>query len=172
MMTLDEAWKWYHTTRSQLELFGRLGRKHRKVLPSEITLWNDDKFRFLGGDDISDHSRLCLEHLDDFAVLVLFSVFESIVREKILAEIEVEREDLQQPHLRHIVEQALEASSKNGSYRVLEVFKDRDTGLVEEVNQVRRYRNWVAHGRRDEAPVVMGPEAARARLQRFVDLFF
>ncbi len=38
---------------------------------------------------------------------------------------------------------------EHGSFHwVLEVFKPYGAGLVEEVNQVRKYRNWVAHGRR------------------------
>jgi hypothetical protein len=28
MMTLDEAYVWYYTARSQFELLGRLGKKH------------------------------------------------------------------------------------------------------------------------------------------------
>ena len=33
MMNLDEAWNWYVTTRKQLSLFGRFGRKHWNHLP-------------------------------------------------------------------------------------------------------------------------------------------
>jgi len=40
---------------------------------------------------------------------------------------------------------------------------------MEEVNQVRRYRNWVAHGRRDGPPAAVDPRTAYDRLQRFLD---
>jgi uncharacterized protein YutE (UPF0331/DUF86 family) len=54
-------------------------------------------------------------------------------------------------------------------YRVLEAYKILDPNLIEEVNQVRRYRNWVAHGRRGVPPDNVGPEAAYDRLGRFLE---
>ena len=36
-------------------------------------------------------SAFCLGHLDDFAVLILFSVFESVVRAQVLSEVEDEK---------------------------------------------------------------------------------
>ena len=44
-----------------------------------------------------------------------------------------------------------------------------DAALVEEVSQGRRYRNWVAHGRRGEPPDAVDPRTASNRLQRFLD---
>ena len=55
-------------------------------------------------------------------------------------------------------------------YRVLEVFKGRDAGLVEEVNQVRSYRNRAAHGRRTAKPAAVDPETAFRRLKEFLDV--
>ena len=66
-------------TREQLKLFGRLGRKHWDELPWDGTLGKDDKLRSLEAEGIVAGSAFFLDHLDDFAVLILFSVFESIV---------------------------------------------------------------------------------------------
>jgi hypothetical protein len=58
---------------------------------------------------------------------------------------------------------------QSGSFgRVTERFKSMDPNLVEEVNQVRIYRNWVAHGRRTERPAAVTPEKAYDRLTRFL----
>jgi len=54
-------------------------------------------------------------------------------------------------------------------YRVLETFKGNGAELVEEVNQVRRYRNWVAHGRRTAKPHAVDPETAFNRLKAFLE---
>jgi hypothetical protein len=60
-------------------------------------------------------------------------------------------------------------SIEQGSFfRVLEPYKDVDANLVEEVNQVRRYRNWVAHGRRTDQPAAVDPTTAYGRLKRFL----
>jgi hypothetical protein len=51
---------------------------------------------------------------------------------------------------------------------VLEPFKKGHADLVEEVHQVRRYRNWVAHGRRDQPRDRVHPQLAYDRLTRFL----
>jgi len=38
------------------------------------------------------------------------------------------------------------------------------------MNQVRRYRNWVAHGRRTAKPDAVDPETAFRRLKEFLDV--
>jgi hypothetical protein len=60
---------------------------------------------------------------------------------------------------------------ENNSFynNVLRHCKAVGADLVEEVNQVRKYRNWVAHGRRGEQPDAVDPATARDRLQRFLD---
>ncbi len=94
MMDLDDAWHWYVTTRKQLQLSGRLGRKHWDDLPWGGPLGRDDHFKQLGSDVVVADSKFCLEHLDDFAVLILFSVFESIVRDQVLSEVEDEKAEI------------------------------------------------------------------------------
>jgi hypothetical protein len=58
---------------------------------------------------------------------------------------------------------------QSGSFsKVVKAFKGMSTDLIEEVNQVRRYRNWVAHARRGEQPAYVDPPLAHARLKRFL----
>lgn len=63
----------------------------------------------------------------------------------------------------------MEQIAEGSFFRVLQPFKDVDANLVEEVNQVRRYRNWVAHGRGGEEPANVTPSIAYDRLQRFLE---
>jgi hypothetical protein len=101
----------------------------------------------------------------------LFSVFEGIVREKVLRD--VDREFPVPPN--HVaIRDAIDTMKKglrHGSFfnHVLKPFKALAPDLIEEVNQVRRYRNWVAHGRRGPQPPSVAPGAALDRLQRFLD---
>ena len=148
MMTLEDAWDWYETTRSQLHRFARLGRKLWDRLPEDNPLWKDDDFKSLEPDTIRSDSESSREHLDDFAVTILFSVFEATVRDRVLKQIADERASIGPKLLAGVIDASLRDLRKRGFYRILDVFKGIDAGLVEEVNQVRRYRNWVAHGRR------------------------
>lgn len=170
MMTLDEAWRWYLTTRSQLQMFGRLGRKYWDFLPWDGPLGKDDKFKRLESDTIVTDAGFGLEHLDDFAVLILFSVFESIIRDRVLEDVRIERGRLSHVLVTQIVDDAIQNIEQGSFFRVLEVYKGQDVELVEEVNQVRKYRNWVAHGRRTDRPDAVEPDTAYDRLKRFLDL--
>jgi hypothetical protein len=68
------------------------------------------------------------------------------------------------------VEAAVQEIEHGSFYRVLEVFKDGGAELVEEVPPPRRYRNWVAHGRRTAKPPAVDPETAFRRLKTFLDV--
>jgi hypothetical protein len=170
MIGLDDAWNWYETTRKQLQLFGRLGRKHWDHLRWDGTLGRDEKLKSLEAEEIITGSSFCLDHLDDFAVLILFSVFESVVRAQVLSEVEDEKRRLRHELIIQIVTDATDEIEHGSFYRVLEVFKGLDANLVEKVNQVRRYRNWVAHGRRTAKPDAVDPETAFRRLKDFLDV--
>ncbi len=170
MMTLEDAWKWYITTKRQLDLFSRLGRKHWNDLPWDGALGRDDQLKTLDAGAISEGTEFCLAHLDDFAILVLFSAFEAVVREKVLAMIEDERKRQGRFLVVRILDEARQESRRGRILRLLGFFKNQDAGLVEEVNQVRRYRNWVAHGRRTSPTAAVDPQAAYKRLTRFLEL--
>jgi hypothetical protein len=70
-----------------------------------------------------------------------------------------------------LVDDSIQDVESGSFFRVIEVFKSSETSdLVEEVNQVRKYRNWVAHGRRTDRPEAVDPETAFSRLNRFLEL--
>jgi hypothetical protein len=109
-----------------------------------------------------------LDDLDDLAVLLMFSVFEAMVRSQ--AELDVVRSLPKRLHpaLADAVED-LKEDLRSGSFgRVTKRFQSIDSNLIEEVNQVRRYRNWVAHGRHGAQPAAVTPEKAYDRLTRFL----
>ena len=169
MTTLEEAWKWYRGVRASLRRLGRLADKYWEQLSSDGPLGRDNTFGELDGKIVSDDAKTGLKDLDDFAVFVLFSVFEAAVRDRVLADTQTERELVQHPSLRYWMLQAKEAIEESSFFRVLESFKSSGSAnQVELVNQVRRYRNWVAHGRRGKKPDAVTPEMAYERLQAFL----
>ncbi len=175
MMALDEAWNWYVQTRRHLNLFSRLGERHWQALPWDGPLGRDDRLKPLEADDIVEGVRFCLEPLDDLTILVLFSAFESVIRDRVLSmldrEIEGQASHRDRPFLIGILEEARRDGRRERISRLLRFFRAQDAGLVEEVNQVRRYRNWVAHGRRTARPTGLDPALAYRRLKRFLDRF-
>jgi hypothetical protein len=170
--SLADAWRWYEAARALARTMGRLGEKHWDNLPWDGNLGRDNHFTDLTSKAILIDSRTVLDDLDDLCVLLLFSVFEAAIRERVLKEVEAELT----PPPRHVaIKRALddmrEGIEQGSFYKVLEPYKAVDADLTEQVNQVRRYRNWVAHGRRTEPPAAVTPVIAYDRLRRFLDQF-
>jgi hypothetical protein len=170
MNTLDDAWQWYLSTKRCSTLVRRLARKHWGCWDESSTLGRDDHFRNVKRDDLAEETELAEEHLADFAVFVLFSVFEGEVRELVLERTASERAAIRHPALRTWAmefEEMLRQGSFGNLLRSIKTPEIND--LVEQVNQVRRYRNWVAHGRRGDKEEAVTPAEAHRRLRSLLD---
>ena len=179
MRTLVDAWAWYDQNRKLLVMMNRLGGRYWEELPTGGRLGNDDDFRRFEGHQIQAMAQEVLNELDDLAVFVLFSVFESIVRSQVAKDLQPEVAGLRHPALQRSA-QALLRNIDESSFHanVLELFKQDGkipgslavNSLIEEVSRVRRYRNWVAHGRKEEdrPPQPIPPKDAYDTLQAFL----
>jgi hypothetical protein len=168
MNALDEAWNWYQALRQQARLMERLAEHYWVELPWEGRLGHDDHFRALDQGQVRADAQLALSRLDDQAVVVLFSSFESLVRQQVRDEIEQEVPALRHRALKLAAVDTLQRVDEGSFFHVLQPFKDAHADLVEEVNQVRRYRNWAAHGGRGPRPSGLTPRMAFDRLSRFL----
>jgi hypothetical protein len=168
MKTLRDAWLWYAATSAQLYRMERLAEKHWEELPWAGAFGRDDTFRPLRQPEVVEEAKRGTEPLDDLAVLVFFSVFEAQVRAHVHEQVEREARTLEHPSLRHAAQESLQRIEDGSFFRVLEPFKSIDVHLVEKVNQVRRFRNWVAHGRSNERPAMVDPREAFERLRDFL----
>jgi len=95
--SLADAWRWYEAARALARAMARLGEKHWNDLPWDGALSRDNFLRHLSSAEILNGSQTVLDDLDDLCVLLLFSVFEATIRERVLAEVEAEL-----PPLRHV----------------------------------------------------------------------
>lgn len=168
--SLDEAWSWYQSAKEMLQTTQRLGLKHWNDLPWTGPLGQDNRLRHLEATHLIEKSKRAAEELDDLGVFLLFSIFEAEFRGQAQADLAAQRAVAKHPVMQHAARTLLEAVRKGPLVRVLAAYKPADPNLVEEVNQVRKYRNWIVHGRRREKPTTVTPEMARDRLQRFLTL--
>ena len=122
--------------------------------------------------NLPSQTRTALDYLGDLAIVVMFSVFESLVRDRVLTHFEAATSGTIDPVLRRALDATRDGLAEGSFYRILEAHKERGNvernDLIEEVNQVRKYRNWVAHGRRGSQPDLVTPQAAYDRLQAFL----
>jgi hypothetical protein len=167
--SLADAWRWYETARRLARTMERLGERHWNTLPWDGDLGHDNHLKHLTSAGILNDTEMFLSDLDDLCVLLLFSVFEATIREQVLAEVEAELPPLRHVAIKRALDDMKEGIEHGSFFKVLEPYKDIDANLIEQVNQVRRYRNWVAHGRRTAQPAAVDPTAAYDRLKRFLD---
>jgi hypothetical protein len=152
----------------------RLGERHWSD-PSlaGASIWTDDSFRMLEASAIVAETTVSLRPIDDLAIVLLFSVFESQVRDYLIELIEPQAARVSDPILKEAVEDAMQGVREGSFYRrVLEPLKKQDrisAEVVTQVDQIRDYRNWVAHGRRDAPTNNVTAQMAYDRLRKFLD---
>jgi hypothetical protein len=107
--SLADAWRWYEGARLLAQTMERLGKKHWNNLPWEGDLGRDYHLKDLTSENILDGSNAFLDDLDDLCVLLLFSVFESAIRDRVLADVEAEL-----PPLHHVGHQTCSRRNERG----------------------------------------------------------
>lgn len=167
--SLEDAWKWYGIVKQLAQAMSSMGKKHWDALPWTGPLGQDQRLCHLQASEIIDRTKLILSDLDDLGALLMFSVFEATVRDRALAEVAAELPTLGHLALQHAVRQMNDALEHGSFYKVTEAYKALDPYLIEQVNQVRKYRNWVAHGRRGEPQNAVDPKTAFTRLKQFLE---
>lgn len=177
MKTLMEAWRWYDAARMNLIRMRRLGSRHwSDDSLANASIWSDDKFKNVEADEIVQGANRALGPLEDLGVLVLFSVFEAAVRDHLDAMVRPLTGNLGHPILEHAAERVLEGI-RQGSFanQVLTPLQDQgriSAPLSDKVKQVRNYRNWIAHGKReprDPAIINLNAREAFKRLREFLE---
>lgn len=179
MKTLGDAWAWYKAVATNAKRLTHLA-EHWDQLPWATAeyewvkkLERDNVLGRVDSGEMREDARRAAKELDELAVLVLFSVFEAIVRDWVEEQVRPEIEQLRHPTLVKAGREVLDAVAQGSFFRLLEPYKlTGNHDLVEQINQIRKYRNWVAHGRNPQnAPATsVTPLDARDRLQQFLDL--
>jgi hypothetical protein len=179
MRTLADAWGWYTAVATNANRLNHIAELWDE-LPWGTTeqewvgrLERDNVLRHVESRHMRGDAHRAAEGLDDLAVLVLFSVFEAIVRDWVEEQVRPEIESLRHRTLKKAGEDVLDAVRQGSFFRLLEPYKaGADANLVEQVNQIRRYRNWVAHGKHpDKQPdALVTPKVAFERLSTFLEL--
>lgn len=178
MKTLIEAWEWYTAARDNLLRMKRLAIRHwNDESLRDSSIWKDERFKQIEAGDLESQTSRALAPLEDLGVLVLFSVFEAAVRDHLEKEIRPESDKIVHLILRQAADEVFDGIRQGSlANHVLTPLKDQgktDPNLSDKVKQVRDYRNWVAHGKREPRPmsvVNLAPLDAFDRLREFLDV--
>jgi hypothetical protein len=179
MRTLEEAWSWYEAVYNGMKRLAHLAKFWGEFPWGQGDAWvdrvaKDNVLRDVEAIDLSRDAGTVTNEHDDLAILVLFSAFEAVVRDHLKAQLAPEISRLKHPSLQKACRDVEEAVEHGSFGRLLEAFKisNDHSHLIEQVNQIRRWRNWVAHGRRPEMRPAdeVRPRDAYDRLSEFLDV--
>lgn len=180
MKTLEDAWNWYRVVAEGTKRLAHLAKFWGQFPWGQGDEWiarveRDNVLRHVEAVDLSNGARVVNDEHDDLAILVLFSVFEAVVRDHLKTQLAPEISRLRHPSLVKAGKEVEEAVEHGSFGRLLQAFKleEKDKNLVEQVNQIRAWRNWVAHGRRQEMrprDAEVRPRDAYERLNEFLKL--
>lgn len=165
MNSVDEVWEWYNAARATTQRLARVAGKHWEHIEG------DNKLRSLDGAKVVADAKLAGSPLNDLAIVMMFSVFEATVRRLLAEQLKRELPSITHPLVLGAVRDRLETLKTRSFAEVLNSFsKGGHANLAEEVRQVRKYRNWITHGRSGKPVDNVDPQSARDRLTRFLVL--
>lgn len=171
-----EAWlEWYNAARNSLRRIQRLAEMYWADLPweADIQMWRDNMLGKLEGEKVAADATEALTRLDDLAVVELFSIFEGIVRTLVAEQVLAASVSLTHPMLKAAAKGAIDAAERRSFAEILNSYSQGGhADLAEQVRQVRRYRNWISHGRRGRELTRIDPKTAYERLRKFLELLF
>jgi hypothetical protein len=170
---LDAGWAWYEATRQSLRRIRRLGEKYWDALPwhGEAEMWRDSAVGKLAGERVATDAQTAASRLDDLAVIELFSIFEGTVRRLVAEQVRIASVSLTHPVLIAAARDAVQAVERRSFAELLTAYgRGGHAALAEQVRQVRKYRNWLSHGRRGNELRKIEPKTAYERLRQFLQL--
>lgn len=160
---LDRVWSWYESVCDSISAAAYLVENAPGRIPPSL------KFADLAPEAALDTLGQTQKEIEDHAVLALFAVFERSILDHLVSTARNVEGRLASALERRMVSEGLKDLDRWRLGDVLDVYKVRiDSRLVGDVKQVKRYRDWVAHGRRSPVPTQMNPKTAYDRLSEFV----
>jgi hypothetical protein len=169
---LDQSWRWYEAARLSLRRLEHL-TKYWDHLPwkSGPVMERDNVIGKLEGTKAAEDAAGALARLADLAVVELFSVFEGVVRALVAEQVRAASLGLSHPMLKAAAKGAVEAAERRSFAEILRSYSQGGhADLTEQVRQIRRYRNWLSHGRRGKPLRQIEPKTAYQRLRLFLEL--
>lgn len=163
MSQLDETIAWYRTVKANQLLVSKVLKDHIEVVPETSPFF---------GLSESEATRMLEEsaaEVEDLTVVALVSFFEQLVIDSLRELVERIETEQTSPTMGALAGYAFRDVERWRFDDILKLFEAAlQHGLLDQVRNIYRYRNWVAHGKRKQKPVITDPVTAYEALSRFL----
>lgn len=167
MKLLDDVIQWYRVTQDSHRVVSSLMESNPESFPPDVV------FATKSPQDALPIIQTALKELDDLVILSLVSIFEKTVLYYLVTATQNASRVLLNPFERAAVKYAVRSPDRWHFQEVLDLFKSivDNPQVVSDVKQVVHYRNWVAHGKKEEekhCQIILDPITAHIRLTEFL----
>lgn len=161
------VWSWFQFARDSIELAVQQVRAEPDRIPPGLVF-----SRHASPQEALAHLAKAKAELDDLMVLVLFAVFEQTLRAHMALTCAETCRGVPSETQASLVSGAFKRLEKCSLEQLLALYKAVvKAGLVKPAQDVKAYRNWVAHGKKEPRPsgvVEIAPATARDSLAGFL----
>jgi hypothetical protein len=164
MGPLDAVWQWFEYARDSIDFTAAQVTKRPRESFGPLVFAQAEP-----GPGPLDNLWRARTELSDLTVLALFAVFEQALLDHLILTGQKVRQGLASGIQDALVSRAFEGLDRWPLGDILDVYKVvLDPALVGMVKQVKDYRDWVAHGKKEAPSARIDPKSAHERLSTFL----
>jgi len=164
MGPFEAVWQWYEYARDSMDFAASEAASTAREIPPSLAL-----ARHATAEEAFENLAKAQSDLDDLTVLALFAIFEQALLDHLLQTSQRVQQGIASRLQGALADKAFRGLDRWPLGEILDVYKVAiDPTLVGLVKQVKDYRDWVAHGKRDAPAARIGPKAAHERLDSFL----
>lgn len=160
----DETIAWYRVIKTNQQLAAKVVRDYTEAVPQSSPFFG------LSEAEATQLLEKSAAEVDDLTVLALVSFFEQLILDHIRGLSEKIKAEQSVSTTKAFTDYAFKDIERWRFLELLKLFEaDIDRSLLDSVRNLYKYRNWVAHGKRQQKSFVTDPVKTHEALSAFLN---
>ncbi|MCY6355267.1 hypothetical protein [Clostridium sp. ZS2-4] len=163
MNELDRIINWYEIAMDSQHVVLEILNSSPQNIPANTVIGSKEP------REIKENLLVAENELNDLTILSLVASFEQLVLDFTVKIVEENVGNTENTLFYQMSKYAFKNADRWHFGDILDLFKSViNPQIIGDVKQVYRYRNWVAHGKKDRKPLALEPYIAHERLSQFL----
>lgn len=164
MNELDRIISWYEISMDSQHVVLEILNSSPQSIPKNTVIGSKEQ------KEVKENLLVAENELNDLTILSLVAAFEQLVLEVTNKIIECNVNNTKNTLFYQMSKYAFKNAERWHFGDILNLFKSViDSQIIGDVKQVYKYRNWVAHGKKNRKPLALEPYIAHERLSQFLN---